>query len=70
MLDAEVQRINTTTHAPDMLAEIKAALDNDPVKFANVFAKPISQKTYDSLPSDATGAPLLARSSPPAPAAE
>lgn len=40
LLDAEVQRINTTTHAPDMLAEIKAALDNDPAKFAQAFAKP------------------------------
>jgi hypothetical protein len=41
LLDAEVQRINTTTRAPEMLAEIKAALGNDPVHFANVFAKPI-----------------------------
>jgi 23S rRNA U2552 (ribose-2'-O)-methylase RlmE/FtsJ len=41
MLDAEVQRINTTTRAPDMLAEIKTALGNDPARFANVFAKPI-----------------------------
>lgn len=41
LLEAEVQRINTTTRAPDMLAEIKAALGNDPAKFANVFAKPI-----------------------------
>ena len=41
MLAAEVQRINTTTRAPDMLAEIKTALGNDPVRFANVFAKPI-----------------------------
>jgi hypothetical protein len=41
LLDAEVQRINTTTRAPEMLAEIKAALDNDPARFANVFAKPI-----------------------------
>ena len=40
MLDAEVQRSNTTTRAPEMLAEIKAALGNDPVKFAQVFAKP------------------------------
>jgi hypothetical protein len=40
MLDAEVQRINTTTCAPDMLAEIKAALGNDAVRFANAFAKP------------------------------
>jgi hypothetical protein len=41
MLTAEVQRINTTTRAPDILAEIKAALDNDPARFADVFAKPI-----------------------------
>lgn len=41
MLDAEVQRINTTTRAPEMLAEIKAALGNDPAKIANVFARPI-----------------------------
>lgn len=41
MLAAEVQRINTTTRAPEMLADIKAALDNDPAKLANVFAKPI-----------------------------
>ena len=40
LLDAEVQRINTTTRAPDMLAEIKAALGDDPAKFAQVFAKP------------------------------
>ena len=41
LLDAEVQRINTTTRAPEMLAEIKAALGHDPARFANVFAKPI-----------------------------
>jgi hypothetical protein len=41
MLDAEVQRINTTTRAPEMLAEIKTALGNDPARFAEVFAKPI-----------------------------
>ncbi len=40
LLEAEVQRINTTTRAPEVLAEIKAALGNDPVKFANLFAKP------------------------------
>src|ERR1035438_6973817 len=40
LLEAEVQRITTTTHAPDMLAEIKAALGNDPAKFAQLFAKP------------------------------
>jgi len=41
MLEAEVQRINTTTRARDVLAEIKAALGNDPARFANIFAKPI-----------------------------
>ena len=41
LLDAEVSRINATTRAPDVLAEIKAALGNDPARFAEVFAKPI-----------------------------
>jgi hypothetical protein len=40
LLDAEVQRINTTTRAPDMLADIKAALGDDPARFAQAFAKP------------------------------
>src|ERR1035441_7628736 len=39
LLEAEVERINTTTRAPDMLAEIKVALGNDPAKFAQAFAK-------------------------------
>ena len=39
MLDAEVRRINTTTRAPEMLAEIKEALGNDPEKFAHGYAK-------------------------------
>ena len=41
MLNAEVQRINTTTRAPEMLAEIKAALGNDTNRFARAMAKPI-----------------------------
>ena len=41
LLAAEVRRIDTTTRAPEMLAEIKAALGNDPARFAAVFAKPI-----------------------------
>jgi hypothetical protein len=41
LLDAEVQRINTTTRAPEMLAEIKAALGNNPARFARAMAKPI-----------------------------
>lgn len=40
LLETEVQRITTTTQAPEMLAEIQSVLGNDPVKFANVFAKP------------------------------
>src|ERR1035437_891950 len=40
LLEAEVERINTTTRAPEMLTEIKAALGNDPTKFAQAFAKP------------------------------
>jgi hypothetical protein len=41
LLAAEVQRINTTTRAPEMLAEIKVALGNVPARFADAFAKPI-----------------------------
>ncbi|HXI69736.1 MAG TPA: hypothetical protein VNN22_05190 [Verrucomicrobiae bacterium] len=41
LLDAEVQRINTTTRAPEMLAEIKTVLENDSARFAITFAKPI-----------------------------
>lgn len=40
LLDAEVRRINSTTRAPETLAEIKAALGNDPARFAQAFAKP------------------------------
>ena len=41
MLAAEVQRINTTTRAPEILAELKAALGNDTNRFARTVAKPI-----------------------------
>jgi hypothetical protein len=40
-LDAEVQRINTTTRAPEILAEIKTTLSNDLTRFARAMAKPI-----------------------------
>lgn len=40
LLDGEVQRINSTTRAPETLAEIKAALGSDPKRFAESFAKP------------------------------
>jgi hypothetical protein len=41
MLEAEAQRINTTTRAPEMLAELKAALGHDPARFARAMARPI-----------------------------
>jgi len=41
MLQAEVQRINTTTRAPEVLAELKAVLGNDTNRFARTVAKPI-----------------------------
>jgi hypothetical protein len=41
MLAAEVQRINSTTRAPDTLAELKAALAGDPDRFARAVARPI-----------------------------
>ena len=41
MVGAEVQRIDATTRAPEMLAEIKAALANDPARFARTMAQPI-----------------------------
>jgi hypothetical protein len=41
MLAAEGQRINTTTRAPDTLAELKAALGNDADRFARAVARPI-----------------------------
>jgi hypothetical protein len=41
MLAVEVRRINTSTRAPDVLAELKAALNNDPERFACTVARPI-----------------------------
>ena len=41
MLAAEVQRIHTTTRAPEMLAEIKHALGDDAGRFARTMARPI-----------------------------
>jgi hypothetical protein len=41
LLAAEVQRINTTTRAPDILVELKPALGNDTNRFARTVAKPI-----------------------------
>lgn len=40
-LDAEVRRIDTTTRAPEILAEIKAALGKNQLRFADSFARPI-----------------------------
>ena len=40
-IDAEVRRINATTRAPDILADLKAALGNDPARFAQTVVKPV-----------------------------
>ena len=40
-VDAEVQRINTTTRAPEVLNEIKKALGNDQQRFADAVVRPI-----------------------------
>jgi hypothetical protein len=41
MVAAEVERINTTTRAPEVLAEIKSALGDDAARFASAMARPI-----------------------------
>ena len=41
MVAAEVERINTTTRAPEVLAEIKTALGDDAARFATAMARPI-----------------------------
>ena len=41
MVAAEVERINTTTRAPEVLAEIKHALADDAARFAATMARPI-----------------------------
>ena len=40
-VEAEVRRIEIETRAPEMLAEIKSALGNDPARFARSVARPI-----------------------------
>jgi hypothetical protein len=37
----EIKRINASTRAPDVLDELKQALDNDPVRFGRTVVKPI-----------------------------
>ena len=41
MVAAEVRRIDATTRAPEVLAELKAALGGDPERFARTVARPI-----------------------------
>ena len=41
LVEAEVRRLNNTTRAPEMLAELKSALGNDAGRFARTVAKPI-----------------------------
>ncbi len=40
-VEAEVKRIDSTTRAPETLAELKKALGDDPARFARSVAKPI-----------------------------
>jgi hypothetical protein len=40
-IEAEVRRIDSTTRAPEMLAELKVALGNDPLRFGRTVARPI-----------------------------
>ena len=40
-IDAEVARIDATTRAPEVLAEIKTVLGNDAARFARTMARPI-----------------------------
>jgi hypothetical protein len=40
-VEVDVKRIDLETRAPEMLAEIKTALGNDPARFARAVAKPI-----------------------------
>ncbi len=40
-IDGEVKRINSTTRAPEILAELKQALGNNSERFARAVAKPI-----------------------------
>jgi hypothetical protein len=41
MVEVEVRRINETTRAPDVLAELKAALGDDLARFSRSMARPI-----------------------------
>jgi hypothetical protein len=41
MVDTEVQRINHTSQAPDVLAEIKASLNDDQSRFARSVVRPL-----------------------------
>jgi hypothetical protein len=41
MVQAEVERINQSTRAPEMLAELKQALGYDPLRFARTVARPL-----------------------------
>ncbi len=40
-VEAEARRIDEATRAPDVLAELKTALDNDPVRFGRTVVRPI-----------------------------
>jgi len=40
-VESEVKRIDATTRAPDVLAELRKALSNDPARFARAVARPL-----------------------------
>jgi hypothetical protein len=40
-VEAEVKRMDLTTRAPEILAELKKALGNDPLRFARTVARPV-----------------------------
>jgi hypothetical protein len=53
-IDAEVRRINATTRAPDILADLKSALGNDPARFAQTVVKPdlVGRELHEHFEND------------------
>ena len=41
MIEAEAARINSSSHAPEILKELKTALDNNPERFGQTVVKPL-----------------------------
>jgi hypothetical protein len=55
-VEAEVRRIESSTRAPEVLAELKVALGNDPRRFARAVARPlvVERELRDRFGDDAT----------------